>query len=183
MVVVVISGMPGCGSSTAARLLAKKMRLKFFSAGDYTKKIAKEEEKIDKKLTERIVHFWNTHRGKSKEHHMSVEETQQNIAKKGNMVIESKLGIHFIENSDFKIWLKAPFKTRAERYVNRDKISIDDATKFLRDKENHERENWKRIYGFDYFGQEKEADLVIDTSDKSPEEIVNIIIKFIGNKQ
>jgi len=76
MVVIVISGMPGCGSSTTGLMLAEKLGLKFFSAGDYTKKIAKEEENINKKLTERIVDFWNTDRGKSKDHHMSVEDME-----------------------------------------------------------------------------------------------------------
>ena len=182
MVVIVVSGMPGCGSSTVARLLAKKMKLKFFSAGDYTKKVAREEEKIDKKQTERIVDFWKTDRGKSKEHHLSVEELQQNLAKKGKIVIESKLGIRFLK-ADFKIWLRAPLRTRAERYVERDKIPLDNAIKFLREKDNTERKNWKRIYGFDYFDQEKEADTVIGTGDKLPGEIVDIIIKFMGNKK
>ncbi|MCX6818489.1 MAG: cytidylate kinase family protein [Candidatus Aenigmarchaeota archaeon] len=183
MTVIAISGMPGCGSSTTARLLAEKMNLKFFSAGDYTKELAKEEAKIDKNQTERIIDFWKTKRGQSKDHHMAVEELQQNIAKDGNIVIESKLGIHFIRNSDFKIWLKAPFKTRAERYVKRDGFHLEKAIGFLREKENSERANWKRIYGIDPFDQEKEADLVIDTSDKSPEEIVDIIIKAVRNKK
>jgi cytidylate kinase len=114
---------------------------------------------------------------------MAVEKLQQNIAKDGNTIIESKLGIRFIRNADFKIWLRAPPKIRAERYVERDKISLKDAIKILKEKEGSERKNWKRIYGFDYFDQEKEADLVIDTSDKSPEEIVDVIIKFINKKK
>ena len=182
MTVIVISGMPGCGSSTTARLLAEKLGLKFFSAGKHTKKLAEEAEKLYYKETERIVEFFKTDRGKSKDHHMSVEELQQNLANEGDIVIESKLGIRFIKNAAFKIWLKAPFETRSERSVKRDEISTEDANKFLKEKENAERENFKRIYNFDYFDQEKEADLVIDTSDKSPEEIVDIIIKFIEEK-
>jgi len=181
MVVIAISGMPGCGSSTTAKLLAEKMEVKFFSAGDYTKKLAKDEEKIDKKQTERIVDFWETKRGKSKKHHMAVEELQQNLAKKGNIIIESKIGIHFLK-SDFKIWLKAPLKIRARRYVKRDKIPLKNAISFLRKKQDSERKNWKRIYGFDYFDQEKEANLIINTGNKKPKEIVDIIIKSIGDK-
>jgi len=80
------------------------------------------------------------------------------------------------------VWLKAPFETRSERYVNRDKISLTDAIRFLLEKEKSERENWKRIYEFDYFDQEKEANLVIDTSDKKPEEVVDLIIKSMKEK-
>ena len=183
MVVIVISGMPGCGSSTTSALLSEKLGLKLFSAGNYTKKLAKEEEKINGKETARIVEFWKTIRGQSKEHHMAVEELQQKLADEGDVVIEGKLSIHFIKNADFKIWLKAPTETRAERYAKRDGHDGHRALEQLEAKEKSERDNWKRIYGFDYFDQETEADIVIDTSDKTPEEIVASIIKSIGEKK
>ena len=41
MPVIVISGKPGCGSSTTAKLLAKKLNLRHFSLGDYNKAHAK----------------------------------------------------------------------------------------------------------------------------------------------
>jgi predicted cytidylate kinase len=182
MAVIVISGMPGCGSTTTGALLAEKLELKFFSAGSYTKRLAKDEEKIDGKETDRIVEFWKTIRGQSKEHHMAIEELQQKLAEEGDIVIEGKLSIRFVKNADFKIWLKAPTMTRAERYAERDGHDGIKAKQQLEEKEKSERENWKRIYGFDYFEQEKEADLVIDTSDKSPEQIVDIIIKSIRDK-
>jgi len=183
MTVITISGLPGCGSSTTGALLAEKLGLKFFSVGTYTKKIVREDEKIEKKQTEYAIDFWKTKRGKSRNHHVAVEVLQQKLAEEGDIVIESKLGIRFVKNSDFKIWLKAPTEARIKRYAQRDGNHEDKAKQQLEEKEKMERENWKRIYGFDYFDQEKEADLVIDTSDKSPEKIVDIIIKFMGNKK
>ncbi|MFH0832463.1 MAG: cytidylate kinase family protein [Candidatus Aenigmatarchaeota archaeon] len=177
--IVVVSGMPGCGSTTTARLLAKKLKLKFFSVGAYTKKIMREDMKIDKKETERSVDFWKTKRGKSKEHHVTVERMQEDLAKRGDIVIEGKISIRFIKNADFRIWLKAPLNVRAKRYVKRDNLMLKDAMRFLKEKQRDERENWKKIYGFDYFIQEKEADLIIDTMNKKPEEIVKMIINSI----
>ena len=177
--IIAISGMPGCGSTTTAKLLAKRLKLKFFSAGSYTKKIMKDEMRLYHKETKRSVEFWKTSRGRSKKHHITVEQYQQRLAKKGNVVIEGKMSVHFIKKADCRIWLRAPLRVRAERYMKRDRISINEASKSLRKKQNSERTNWKRIYGFDYFEQEKEAELVIDTSDKKPGEIVNIIINSI----
>jgi len=46
-----------------------------------------------------------------------------------------------------------------------------------------ERRRFKKIYGFDTFSQEKLADLVVDTSRRTPEQTINYILKFIKNKE
>ena len=46
MVVIVVSGMPVCGSSTAAKKLAKKLRLKYFSVGKEFKKHMKGKSQV-----------------------------------------------------------------------------------------------------------------------------------------
>ena len=38
--IITISGLPGSGKSTVARLLADKLRLKHYSTGDYMRKMA-----------------------------------------------------------------------------------------------------------------------------------------------
>ncbi len=176
-IVVVISGMSGCGSTTTGKLLSDKLGLKFFSVGTYFKKFEEGKE------TERAVKLWNTKKGSSASFHNEIDEMQIKLAKKGNIVIESKLGIMMIPNADFRIWLKAPVKTRAARYAKRDNIPAKEAEKLVKEKEILERENFQRIYGFDFFELEKKADLVVDTSDKKPEEIVEIIISSMKRRK
>lgn len=183
MVVIAVSGQPGCGSSTTGVLLAKKLGLEFFSAGTYTKKMESASENMGKSQTAYAIDFWKTKRGKSREHHMAVEKLQQDLANKGNIVLEGKLAIRFVKNADFRVWLKAPADIRAKHYAKRDNISLEDAFSSLRNKEKLERENWKRIYGFDYFEQEKEADIVINTGGKAPEQIVKLIIDSMKAKK
>jgi len=179
MVVIVISGMPGCGSSTSAKLLAKKLKLKHFSVGDYNKgQIEKLTGKKPDTETERSLQMWHNKTGSSKRFHVNSDKLARQIAKDGNIVIDAKLGIRLLKGLyDLSVWLKAPKPVRIKRYAERDKKSIKEAKKMLDEKESDERKNWKRIYGFDYFVQEKEANIVIDTIYKSPEKIVNIIIK------
>ena len=119
-----------------------------------------------------------TEKGRSLEFHHSIDALAKSIAKKGNVVVEGKIAIRMLGDiSDKKIWLKALGSIRAERYAKKDHTSIEAARKDLSKKENEERGVFEKVYGFDYFEQEKEADIVVDTSDKTPEEIVNIIIR------
>lgn len=181
-IVIVISGMPGCGSTTTGKHLAEKLGIKFFSVGHYFKSLSHKG-----KETERAVNLWKSDTGKNIQFNKkgdtnALEEMQIALAKSGNIVIESKLGIRFLgEYADLRVWLKAPLHTRAERYAKRDGISAIEAAKLLEEKQKLERRNFKKIYGFDFFDQEKEADIVIDTSHKTPEQIVAEIIKTVEN--
>ena len=172
MVVIVISGKPGCGSSTTAKLLAKRLQLRHFSLGDYNKSHSKAKKETDKSLD-----MWLSKTGSSKKFHVKSDELARSMAKHGDVVIDAKIGIRMIKGLyDCGIWLTAPRKTRAARYAKRDKIPVKEALKKLREKEFFERTEWKKMYGFDSFAQEKEADIVIDTGNKAPEQIVDMII-------
>lgn len=183
MVVVTISGQPGCGSTSVGKLLAKKLGVEFFSVGDYTKKLALDISS-EPEETRRAVEFWASKKGSSKEHHYETDMMVKTKATEGRIVIDGKIAIHMLRGfCDISVWLKAPFDTRAERVAKRDKISKQEAEKILKEKERLEGENFQRLYRFDYFGQADEADMVVDVGDKKPEEIVEIILKEIGKRK
>ncbi len=172
MTVIVISGMPGAGSSTIAKMLAKKLHLKHFSLGDASKKFGHGKE------TEKAITYLLSEKGKSKGFHEHMDELQRSVAKKRNVVIDSKLGVRMLRGLyDFSVWLKCPKEVQVQRIAGRDKILLKDARRIVVEKERLERGRWRDIYGFDYFAQEKEASLVVDTGSKAPEEITRIIIE------
>jgi len=178
MSVIVVSGMPVCGSSTAAKKLAKKLRLKYFSVGKEFKKHMKGKE------THRAIKMFNTKKGVSRSFHEELDNEQRRLAEKGNIVIDSKLGIYMLKDvADYKIWLKANKTEIAKRVASREKISFKAAKKLMEERTMVERQRFKKIYGFDTFSQEKMADLVVDTSKRTPEQTINHILKFIKNKE
>ena len=177
--VVVISGPPGAGSTSVAKEVAKRLRLKYFVLGKREKKLGK-----SKKESKAALEAWKTKEGSSKKFHNESDRLQVEEAKKGNIVIYSKLGIHFLKDlSDYKVWLDVPLRVRAERAAGRDKINMKRAMEEIRERERIEREQWKRIYGFDYFYQKKIADFVLDSSNLTLKQTVDKIIKFIKSSQ
>ena len=176
--VIVISGPPGAGSTTIGRKLAGELGLKFFSMGFIQKGLAKKS----RNESQACVEAWKTKRCRSKEFHKELDRKQAELAKRGGIVICSKLSIHFIPRADLKVWLDVPLEVRAKRSAGRDKISFKEAIRAISSREKIERENWKKIYGFDYFEQKNKADLVIDSSDMTEEETVEKIMAFLKDR-
>ncbi len=177
--VIAISGPPGSGTTTIGKKVAKRLKLRFFSPGLYYKKLSKEKEEAKAALE-----LWKTKLGSSEKLHKHIDDLQVKEAKKGNAVIEGTLSVHFLKNlSKHKIWLDVPLKVRAERTAKRDKIPVNAALKEISQREDIERREWKRMYGFDYFDQKYDADFVLDSSNLTPSQSIDKIIEFIKSKK
>jgi len=179
-IVIAISGPPGAGSTSIAREVAKKLKLKYFCIGKIQKKFGK-----TKKEAAASLEVWKTELGKSEKFHKNVlDKTQIEKAKEGNIVISAKLSIFMLKNlADYKIWLDTSLKVRARRTAMRDKIPVERALKEIIKREKIEREIWKKIYGFDYFDQKYSADFVLDNSKLTLKQAVNKILEFIEREE
>jgi len=173
MVVIAISGKPGAGTSTIAKALAEKLGVDYFSPGQ---KFFKPSDKKDD--TNEVLDLWRTDKGKSKALHERIDDYQRELAKKGDVVICGKLSIWVLKDlADLKVWVDCSFEERVRRTSRRDGVPIAEAKKKLKEREEMEEKEWKRMYGFDRNTQKGTADIVIDTTSLSPEEVVDKIIK------
>lgn len=71
---------------------------------------------------------------------------------------------------------------RIDRVVNRDKITIREAKKMIKTRENGNLKKWRRIYGNYNFFDPKYYHLVIDTYSSGPLETVGKVLDRLGYK-
>ncbi len=175
MDVIVVSGPPGSGSTSVSKLLAEKLGYRYFVPGKIHKDIAGKKNETDSALA-----AWRSAEGSSDEFHRSLDKLQIDEAKKGKVVICGKLAIHFLKDiSDCKVWLDIPLEVRAKRTAERDGIPFEEALKKISERQEIERKEWKRIYGFDYFYQREIADYILDSSGMTLKETVDRILSFV----
>lgn len=200
--VIAISGPPGSGSTTTAKLLAQKLNLNYFSLGQVFKDISRGKVKeafyypTFKQLCNQknlvipefeesddssgALNLWQTEFGKSPTLHKTIDDLQIELANQGNIIIDAKLSLHMNKDANKKVWLFANLEERSKRSAKRDGLDHQKAIEIVRKRQDTERKEWSSIYGIDYFDQENLANLKIDTTFKSPEEVVNFIISNLN---
>lgn len=173
MKTITISGLPGSGTTTIARLLEKKIGLKHVYSGDIFRKMAKKNKMSLEKF------------GKYCEKHSDVDEQldryQLEILQKGNVIVEGRIAgwlAHRNHIFSTKILLEADLDTRVSRIVKRENGDIENRKKEIMKRENSEATRYKNYYNI-VLNDTSIYDLVIETSDKTPNEIVDIITKEI----
>ena len=169
MATITISGSPGSGKSTVASLLSKKLGLKYFYSGEIFRKTAK---KYNMTLEE-----FDLYCEQCRKFDKELDDYQLKILKKGNVIIEGRIAGWLAYRNNipvFKIMLYADIETRAGRIVNRENGDLEERKQEMLKREKSEAKRYKNYYDID-IKDNSIYDLVICSTDKTPEEIVEII--------
>ncbi len=179
MKAIILSGYPAVGKTTLAKLLANMLNISSIGGGEILKEMAQERG-----YSPTGDDWWDTAEGmkflKERERNPGFDkEVDKRMEKKiseGNIVVTSYTA-PWLFKEGFKVWLDASVEKRTERMSKRDgteTTETGDVVK-LRDKENHKL--YMSLYKID-FGQDKTPfDIIIDTNNKKPEEIANLILE------
>lgn len=181
--VICISGMAGTGKSTLSQKIAKKYNLKYYSGGDALKDLAKAEGYIisDEGWWESPVGLKFLERRLSDpKFDRAVDERFLEYAKQGNVLLDSWTMPWLLEGG-FKIWLSASLEKRAARVAQRDKISIEEAFRFLNEKEAQTKAIYKKLYGFELDKDFEPFDFILDTNNLTADEVFQVLCKVIDN--
>jgi len=164
-VVICIAGMTACGKSTVARRLAQKYGLKYVSGGTALKELA---IPMGYKAQERG--WWETTEGmrflekrlRDFRFDKQVDTELLKWAEHGNVVLDSWTMPWLFKNG-FKIWIEVSPQERARRLARRDKISLREAEKAIREKDGKTKRIYERLYGLKLGEDFSPFDLVLDT--------------------
>ncbi len=166
---ITVSGVSGAGKSLGAKSLAKTFKLKYVSAGQIMREIAKKRNIPLEELSA------------IREPDIDYEMDRRNLefAMRGKVVIDARLsGWCAGDWADVKIFYECPLDVRAERVTKRDKIKIKEAEEALakRDKEDHEK--YEKLYGIDSYDKSI-YDIVINNEELTKEEAKIVPVKLV----
>lgn len=170
---IAISGKSGCGNTTVSTLLSQRLGYKLIN---FTFRQMAQERNMD---------FWDFCALANRDDSIDKEcdERQVQMARsEENCILGSRLAIWMLKEADFKVYLLASDEERARRIVKREGGSLEERMKQTQDRDSHDSERYLRIYNIDN-NDTSQADLVIDTEGKSPETIVEIILKALSSIQ
>lgn len=179
--IITISGKPGSGKSTIAKLLAKKLGYKHYSIGDMQRELAQERG-----LTIREI---GDYEARDPSFDKALDNKQKELGEKqDNFVIDAWLSAHFIPKAikifldvDFDTGVKRIFKAKG-RLAKRKYKTIEEAKQDVKKRDEVNKERWFRYYHFNYYDK-SHYDLVIDTTHITPDQVIDKIMSFVKKKK
>lgn len=178
MVIITFGGTPGSGKGTVGKELAKKLDLPFFSMGDLRRQYA-----LDRGMT---IAELNMLSEKDPTNDNMVDEYQSTFPKKyPSFIMDSRLGYHFLPTA-IKIFLKVDVVEAARRIMNaaRDSEkmeSLAQAVVAVEDRISSDLRRYEQYYNINPY-DESQYDLVINTTNLTPEQALDIIVEYLGQQ-
>ena len=170
---IAITGKLGSGKSTVAQVLSEKLGYETYSTGSVQRKAAADMGITTLELNERMM------TDPSLDH--IIDDTVTKISlERDNIIFDSRMAWHFARNA-FRVYINVDTAEAARRVFAAGRGDVEtyateeDAREALEKRAELERERFLDIYGVDYTDPAN-YDLVIDSTDKTPDITAGIII-------
>lgn len=169
---IAISGDHGAGKSTVARELARRLGLRYLSAGEIFRRMAEERGMDLQEFSEYA------------ERHPEVDrEIDRRLAEaEGDTVVDGRLAGWMVKGADLRVLLTAPLEVRLRRIAEREGRDLEEVREETVARERSERKRFKELYGID-IDDLSVFDLVINTSRLGVEEEVEVLERLARRKK
>ena len=169
---IAVSGPPGSGKTTVSRIVAERMGYELVLVGRIFRdmarergvdletfgRFAEEDETIDRELDDRMV---------------------ATAREKDDVVLEGRLTAALLKRTGVEVLavgIDASEETRCRRIAEREGETDEEVLREMRTRERSERKRYMAYYGIDPTDRSF-YDLWIDSSDRSPEDIADEIVR------
>jgi predicted cytidylate kinase len=172
-VLVTISGLPGSGTSTVARLVADALGLRRVDGGTVFRSMAAERG-LD-------VDAFSAVAEADPDVDIELDDRLAAVARAGDGILESRLAAWIAHDQQVpatKVWIDADESVRAERVGTRERIAAATALTANRAREASEHLRYRSLYGID-LDDRSVYDLVIDSTGLTPEQIAESIVRAV----
>lgn len=168
-----LTGDLGSGKSHVSRVLSEKLGFRIVSTGSIQREIAAKYNMTTLELNE----YTKTHPEIDDEIDGTISRLQDT---KESLIFDSRLAWHFAPKS-FKVYLTVNIDEAARRIFNDNRTSenyqsIEEAKNKILARRKSELERFKDYYNVDY-SDLKNYDLIVDTTEITPEEVCEIVIE------
>jgi cytidylate kinase len=173
MTTITISGLPGTGKTTVAKLLEERLGLRYVYSGELFREMAKKQGMS----LEEFGAYCEKHREIDEE----LDRFQLEVLRKGNVILEGRISGWLAYRNNIpaiKVLLETDIGVRASRIVKREQGEIEKRKKEILRREKSEATRYKKYYDIDVYDTSI-YDVIVDVSNKTPEEITEIILKCI----
>jgi predicted cytidylate kinase len=169
-VLITISGLPGSGKTTVARLVADELGLEHVYAGN----IFRQQAAAHGLSLEEYLRRAETDPSIDRE----LDRRMQERAARGDAVLEGRLAAFMAEQAGvpaLRVFLDASEEVRAERITGREGGQATQRLRETQAREASDRKRYRDLYGVDYHDKDR-YDLVIDTDHRTPADLAGEIV-------
>ncbi len=173
--VVAIGGPPGSGKSTAGRRVAEVLGLEYRSVG--------EAFRAEARRRGMSLEAFGRYAEEHPEVDQELDRAMQADARPG-VVLDGRIQGVLCRRAGIpvaSIVVTASEAERVRRVAGRDRQSLDEAARAVAAREASERARYRKIYGIDL--EREPVDLVVDSTSRSPEEVVATIVRFLEREE
>ncbi len=182
-IVICLAGLTACGKSTAARLLAKKYRLKYASGG-----LALMELALKRGYRAKDKGWWESREGmrflkqrlQNSAFDKKIDAQLLEWVEQGDVVLDSWT-MPWLSKKGFKIWLDVSPEERAKRLTYRDAISLREAKRIITKKDGRTKAIYKQLYGFKLGEDLEPFDLILDSESLTSDEVFQTLSLVIDH--
>jgi len=171
---ITISGPPGSGKTTACGKLSERLGVRAVVFGEFFRNLAKERGISLAEL------------GELAEDDPSIDEMIDSMIltaamKNTDIILESRLSAHMLTKNNipaFRVYLEASPEVRIKRVGLRDGESFDEVYRHTKERQSSEAKRYRMYYNIDI--EDKSVyDLIINTDDLGPDQVVERILRGI----